>query len=287
MTGFLGVGASILALLIGLPASAMGVCVEGELPALLRGARRRLRSSASTSTSPTRSAREIGETCELVRVSWDRHDPGADGRAVRCDHRLDVRHRRAARADRLHRRATTRCRCASSGAAGSALSDAPDALAGKVVGVQRGTINQAFMTAHYPATPLQALRQPGACASRPDLRAARRGARRGGAARRRLSPDTPPATASPSSARTISTRRSRARAPPSACARRTRRSGTACPRRSRRSAPTAATTRSRRGISTWISTAIERPRPDPTSALDATGCRREPAVINPTGSQWQ
>jgi ABC-type amino acid transport substrate-binding protein len=35
------------------------------------------------------------------------------------------------------------------------LSDAPDAMAGKVVGVQRGTVNQFFMTAHYPATLLK------------------------------------------------------------------------------------------------------------------------------------
>ena len=28
-------------------------------------------------------------------------------------------------------------------------------MKGKVVGVQRGTINQIFMTAHYPATPLK------------------------------------------------------------------------------------------------------------------------------------
>ena len=33
----------------------------------------------------------------------------------------------------------------------SPLDDTPEALAGKMVGVQRGTINQTFMAAHYPA----------------------------------------------------------------------------------------------------------------------------------------
>ncbi len=38
---------------------------------------------------------------------------------------------------------------------GTEAGDAPEAMAAKVVGVQRGTINQAFMRAHYPATPLR------------------------------------------------------------------------------------------------------------------------------------
>ena len=41
------------------------------------------------------------------------------------------------------------------GPAGAGLGDAPEAHGGKVVGVQRGTVNQAFMTVHYPATPLK------------------------------------------------------------------------------------------------------------------------------------
>ena len=35
------------------------------------------------------------------------------------------------------------------------MSDASEAMAGKVVGVQRGTINESFMRAHYPMTPLK------------------------------------------------------------------------------------------------------------------------------------
>lgn len=39
--------------------------------------------------------------------------------------------------------------------AGTDLVDTPEGMAGKVVGVQRGTIHQAYMEAHYPDTQLQ------------------------------------------------------------------------------------------------------------------------------------
>jgi ABC-type amino acid transport substrate-binding protein len=39
--------------------------------------------------------------------------------------------------------------------ADSGLTDTPEGLAGKTVGVQRGTIHQAYMEAHYPDTELR------------------------------------------------------------------------------------------------------------------------------------
>ena len=153
MTGFLGVGVSLLVLLTGIPASAMGICVEGAYPPFseveadgtIVGFDIDIANALCT---------EIGETCTPVKVAWADMIPALVG--GRCDAIV------ASMSDTAERRKLIdftvryyKVPVRFVGAAGSGLSDAPDALAGKIVGVQRGTINQTFMTAHYPATPLR------------------------------------------------------------------------------------------------------------------------------------
>ena len=59
------------------PAVALGICVEGAYPPFSEITRRRHRSSASTSTSPTRSAARSARPASWCRSDWDADDPGA------------------------------------------------------------------------------------------------------------------------------------------------------------------------------------------------------------------
>ena len=96
----------------------------------------------------------IGETCTLVQTNWDRMIPALEGGD--CDAIVasmsDTAERRRAIAftDRYYKAPVRFVAPEESG-----LDDAPEAMAGKIVGVQRGTVNQAYMRAHYPATRLR------------------------------------------------------------------------------------------------------------------------------------
>ena len=97
---------------------------------------------------------KIGETCRLVRTSWQRMLPALT--SGQCDAIV------ASMSDTPERRKTIdftvryyRAPVRFVGPQGTKLDDSPEAMAGKVVGVQRGTTNQSFMTAHYPATALR------------------------------------------------------------------------------------------------------------------------------------
>ena len=87
----------------------------------------------------------------MVQTDWDRMIPAlVGGGATRC--RLDVGHPERRRwidfTDRYYKAPVRFV-----GPAEAGLSDAQEAMAGKAVGVQRGTVNQVFMGAHYPAAP--------------------------------------------------------------------------------------------------------------------------------------
>ncbi len=153
MTKFLCFGISIVALLVGAPVSAMGVCVEGAYPPFSE-----VRPDGTLVGFDIDIANalcgEIGETCEMVRTSWTDMIPALVGK--KCDAIV------ASMSDTAERRKLIdftvryyKVPVRFVGAAGSGLSDAPDDLAGRIVGVQRGTTNQTFMTAHYPAAVLR------------------------------------------------------------------------------------------------------------------------------------
>ena len=230
MQRVLAAGAVAMALLAATPAAAMGICVEGAYPPFSE-----VKPDGSIVGFDIDIANElcgrIGETCELVQVRWERMIPALlDGR---CDAIV------ASMSDTADRRKLIdfsaryyREPVRFVGRADAGLTDAPDVLASKVVGVQRGTINQAFMSAHYPATPSGSTATRSTCCSTSSSAGSTRCSARpcnstlASSGRR-------PGRGSPSSAATISIRRSRARARRSACARRTRRCATGSPRRSR------------------------------------------------------
>lgn len=96
----------------------------------------------------------IGEDCTLVLTSWNQMIPSLTG--DRCDAIVasmsDTPERRK-QIDFSARYYVSPVRFV--GPADTMLADTPEALDGKVVGVQRGTTNQLFMEAHYPATALR------------------------------------------------------------------------------------------------------------------------------------
>jgi polar amino acid transport system substrate-binding protein/arginine/ornithine transport system substrate-binding protein len=145
--------ATVIALMTGAPAVALGICVEGTYPPFSE-----TRPDGTIVGFDIDMANalcdRIGETCEMVRTDWTRMIPSLiDGR---CDAIIasmsDTPERRLSIdfTDRYYRAPVRFV-----GPEGAELSDAPDLLAGKVVGVQRGTVNQTFMSAHYPAALLK------------------------------------------------------------------------------------------------------------------------------------
>jgi polar amino acid transport system substrate-binding protein/arginine/ornithine transport system substrate-binding protein len=96
----------------------------------------------------------LGESCTLTQVSWGRMIPALTGGA--CDAIV------ASMSDTPERRQAIdftdpyyKAPVRFVGLAAVGHSDDPAAMAGRVVGVQRGTVNQSFMEAHYPQTPLR------------------------------------------------------------------------------------------------------------------------------------
>ena len=153
MTRFLGVGVSLIAILAAAPGSTLGICVEGAYPPFSE-----VKDDGSIVGFDIDIANalcgEIGETCQMVRENWTDMIPALTGR--QCDAIIasmsDTAERRKL-IDFTDRYYKVPVRFVA--AAGSGLTDTPEAMAGKVVGVQRGTINQVFMIAHYPSTALR------------------------------------------------------------------------------------------------------------------------------------
>jgi arginine/ornithine transport system substrate-binding protein len=146
-------GAVGIILLAAGPASALGVCVEGAYPPFSE-----VRDDGSLVGFDIDIANalcvEIGETCDFVQVSWGRIIPALIG--GECDAIVasmsDTEQRRKVIdfTDRYYKAPVRFV-----GLQDADLADTPDALAGKVVGVQSWTVNQAYMRAHYPDVPLR------------------------------------------------------------------------------------------------------------------------------------
>lgn len=96
----------------------------------------------------------LGESCGLVQVSWQRMISTLVGGG--CDAIVASMSDTAERRQRID--FTTRYYRSPVrfvGRTDAGLDDDPANLAGRIVGVQRGTINQLYMAAHYPATRLR------------------------------------------------------------------------------------------------------------------------------------
>mgnify|MGYP000847685370 CR=1 FL=1 len=154
MRRWLAAGIVAVASLAGMPALAdLGICVEGTYPPF-------------STTRPDGTVvgfdvdianalcAEIGESCHLVKTTWDRMIPSLVNH--KCDAIIasmsdtEERRRYIDFTDRYYKAPVRFV-----GPAGAGLQDTPEAMKARVVGVQRGTINQTYMTAHYPATPLK------------------------------------------------------------------------------------------------------------------------------------
>lgn len=153
MTGRAGFGLVSALVLLATPAAALGVCVEGAYPPFSEVAPDGTITGFDIDIADALCA-QIGETCTLVRTDWARMIPSL--LAGRCDAII------ASMSDTPARRQTIafsapyyRAPIRFVAAAGTPLEDSAAGLAGKTVGVQRGTANQAFMIAHYPQATLR------------------------------------------------------------------------------------------------------------------------------------
>lgn len=143
----LGAAAAVLA---GSPIAALEICVEGAYPPFSEVLADGSIVGFDIDIANALCAR-MNETCELVQVKWSRMIPalvGEDCDAIVASMSSTAERKR--RIDFSERYYKSAVRFVGRDDAG--LSDTPDALAGKVVGVQLGTISQSFMQAHYPAS---------------------------------------------------------------------------------------------------------------------------------------
>ena len=247
------------------PALALNLCVEGAYPPFSEVAPDGAIVGFDIDIGKALCA-QMGETCELVKVDWDGIIPALLEK--KCDAivaSMSATDERKQVIDFTAKYYQVPNRFVAKADAG--LTTRPKGMAGKVVGVQRGTIHQAYMEAHYPDTELRLYGTQDEADL--DLAAGRVDALMADAVSLDdgLPRDRRPARASPSSApRTTSTRRSTAAASPSASARRTPSCATGSPRRSPRSAPTAATRRSPSSTSAPTSTAADAKRRAPVPA---------------------
>jgi ABC-type amino acid transport substrate-binding protein len=135
------------------PALSLGVCIEGSYPPF---------SDVDDSGNligfdvdiGAALCEAIGESCDFVQVSWDRMIPSLLGGT--CDAIISSMSDTAERRQQIDFSARYyRVPVRFVAAADAGLSDSDEALADKVVGVQRDTVNQRFMQAHFPGTPLR------------------------------------------------------------------------------------------------------------------------------------
>lgn len=147
------VAMTIAAGLAASPALALTYCVEGAYPPF---------SETAPDGTVTGFDIDIGkalctqmnEPCEMLKVDWDGIIPALLEK--KCDAILasmsatDERKQVIDFSAKYYREPNRFVAPAS-----TELTDTPEGLAGKVVGVQRGTIHQAYMEAHYPDTQLQ------------------------------------------------------------------------------------------------------------------------------------
>jgi polar amino acid transport system substrate-binding protein/arginine/ornithine transport system substrate-binding protein len=153
MKRMLGVATATAFLGAAAPALALNLCVEGAYPPFSETAPDGSIVGFDVDIGQALCA-EIGETCALVKVDWDGIIPALLEK--KCDaivasmSATEERRQVIDFTDRYYREPNRFV-----AAADSELDDTPETLAGKVVGVQRGTIHQAYMETHYPDTELR------------------------------------------------------------------------------------------------------------------------------------
>ena len=146
-TAFLAAGMAVAA-----PALALNICVEGAYPPFSETAADGSIVGFDIDIANALCA-EIGETCELVKVDWDGIIPAL--LEQKCDAIVASMSATDERKQVIDFTAKYYQTPAIFVAAKEAeFGDTPEDLAGKTVGVQRGTIHQAYMEAHYPDTDL-------------------------------------------------------------------------------------------------------------------------------------
>ena len=191
------------------PALALNLCVEGAYPPFSEVAPDGTIVGFDIDIGQALCA-QMGETCELVKVDWDGIIPALLEK--KCDAivaSMSATEERKQVIDFSAKYYQIPNRFVAKADAG--FTDTPEGMAGKVVGVQRGTIHQNYMEAHYPDTELRLYGTQDEADL--DLAAGRVDALMADSRRRSTTASSRPrpARASPSSApRTTSTRRSTA-----------------------------------------------------------------------------
>ena len=145
--------AMVLALAAAGPAAALGICVEGAYPPFSEVRADGTIVGFDIDIAAALCAR-IGESCTLVQTDWERMIPaleGGDCDAIVASMSDTAERRRAIAFTDRYYKAPVRFVAPEDAASTTRRT----AMAGKVVGVQRGTVNQAYMRAHYPATRLR------------------------------------------------------------------------------------------------------------------------------------
>jgi polar amino acid transport system substrate-binding protein/arginine/ornithine transport system substrate-binding protein len=135
------------------PAMAMNVCVEGAYPPFSETASDGSVVGFDIDIANALCA-QIGESCAMVKVDWDGIIPALLEK--KCDAivaSMSITEERMQVIDFSKKYYQTPARFVA--AEGNDLTFTPEGLAGKVVGVQRGTIHQAFMEGEFPDTTLQ------------------------------------------------------------------------------------------------------------------------------------
>jgi len=152
MKRIIAAGFAALGLTAG-PAVALNICVEGAYPPFSETADDGSIVGFDVDIGQALCA-EMGETCELVKVDWDGMIPALLEK--KCDAivaSMSATEERKQVIDFSGKYYNVPNRFV--GAKDAGLEDTPEALAGKLVGVQRGTIHQNYMEAMYPDTELR------------------------------------------------------------------------------------------------------------------------------------
>jgi polar amino acid transport system substrate-binding protein/arginine/ornithine transport system substrate-binding protein len=153
MRGDLGSAVVLAVLAAAGPAGALEVCVEGAYPPFSQVTADGTIVGFDIDIAAALCG-EIGEECRYRLTGWERMIPalteGVCDAIVASMSDTDARRVEIDFTERYYRSPVRFV-----GPEGGAGEDTPAALTGKVVGVQRDTINQLFMDRHYPGTPVR------------------------------------------------------------------------------------------------------------------------------------
>jgi lysine-arginine-ornithine-binding protein len=149
----LSVAAALFGAVAAGPALALGLCVEGAYPPFSETATDGSIVGFDVDIGQALCA-QLGEPCDIVKVDWDGIIPALLEK--KCDAivaSMSITEERRQVIDFTKKYYNTPARFVA--AKDSDLAFTPEGMAGKVVGVQRGTIHQAFMEGEFPGATLQ------------------------------------------------------------------------------------------------------------------------------------